>query len=83
MLRFSGSSQNPGSSVLDELQLSNCLLWKAGEETITIIYPADDKGMNKFLQILTGNKTSNSYKNFCIQCLQYFILLWLLISHHV
>ncbi len=23
MLRFSGSSQNPGSSVLDELQLSN------------------------------------------------------------
>ncbi len=37
MLRFSGSSQNPGSSVLDELQLSNGLLWKAGEETITII----------------------------------------------
>ncbi len=36
MLRFSGSSQNPGSSVLDELQLSNGLLWKAGEETITI-----------------------------------------------
>ncbi len=35
MLRFSGSSQNPGSSVLDELQLSNGLLWKAGEETIT------------------------------------------------
>ncbi len=33
MLRFSGSSQNPGSSVLDELQLSNGLLWKAGEET--------------------------------------------------
>ncbi len=29
MLRFSGSSQNPGSSVLDELQLSNGLLWKA------------------------------------------------------
>ncbi len=26
MLRFSGSSQNPGSSVLDELQLSNGLL---------------------------------------------------------
>ncbi len=48
MLRFSGSSQNPGSSVLDELQLSNGLLWKAGEETITIIHPAGDKGMNKF-----------------------------------
>ncbi len=44
MLRFSGSSQNPGSSVLDELQLSNGLLWKAGEETITIIHPAGDKG---------------------------------------
>ncbi len=37
MLIFSGSSQNPGSSVLDELQLSNALLRKAGEETITII----------------------------------------------
>ncbi len=57
MLRFSGSGQNPGSSVLDELQLSNGLLWKA---TITIIHPAGDKGMNKFLQVLTGNKTSNS-----------------------
>ncbi len=56
MLRFSGSSQNPGSSVLDELQLSNDLLWK---ENITILHPAGDKGMNKFLQILTGNKTSN------------------------
>ncbi len=56
MLRFSGSSQNPGSSVLDELQLSNGLLWK---ETITIIHPAGDKGMNKFLQIMTGNKTLN------------------------
>ncbi len=49
MLRFSGSSQNPDSRVLDELQLSNGLLWKAGEETITIIHPAGDKGMNKFL----------------------------------
>ncbi len=57
MLRCSGSSQNPGSSVLDELQLSNGLLWK---ETITIIHPAADKAMNKFLQVLTGNKTSNS-----------------------
>ncbi len=55
MLRF--SSQNPGSSVLDELQLSNGLLWK---ETITIIHPAGDRGMNKFLQVLTGNKTSDS-----------------------
>ncbi len=42
MLRFSGSSQNPGSSVLDELQLSNSLLGKAGEETITIIHPAGE-----------------------------------------
>ncbi len=57
MLRFSDSSQNPGSSVLDELQWSNALLWK---ETITIIHPAGDKGMNKFLQVLTGNKTSDS-----------------------
>ncbi len=64
MLRFSGYSQYPGSSVLDELQLSNGLLWEAGEETITIIHPAGDKGMNKFLQILTGNKTSNSCNDF-------------------
>ncbi len=45
MLRFSGLSQYPGSSVLDERQLSNGLLLKAGEETITIIYSAGDKGM--------------------------------------
>ncbi len=60
MLRFSGSGQYPDNSVLDELQLSNGLLWKAGEETITIIHPAGVKSMNKFLQILTANKTSNS-----------------------
>ncbi len=45
MLRFSGSSQNPGSSVLDELQLSNGLLWKAGEDvqqhfSFTMIFSA-------------------------------------------
>ncbi len=56
MLRCSGSSQYPGSSVLDELQLSNALLWK---ETITIIHPAGDTDMNKFLQVLTENKKSN------------------------
>ncbi len=33
MLIFSGSSQNPGSSVLDELQLSNGLLWKAARDS--------------------------------------------------
>ncbi len=44
------------AAFLDELQLSNGLLCKAGEETITIIHPAGDKGMNKFLQVLTGNK---------------------------
>ncbi len=49
MLRFSGSSQNPGSSNLDELQMSNGLPGKAGEETIRVIHPAGDKGMNKFL----------------------------------
>ncbi len=64
MLRFSGSSQYPGSSVLDELQLSNSLLWKAGEETITIIHPAGDKSMKKFLQIFTAKKTSNYFNVF-------------------
>ncbi len=68
MLRFSGSSQCPGSSILDELQLSNGLLWKAGEETIAIIHRAGDKGINKFLQILTANKTSNSCSVFEIVC---------------
>ncbi len=71
MLIFSGSSQYPGSSVLDELQLSNGLLWKAGEETITIIHPAGNKGMNKFLQILNGNKTSNSCNVFEMIVLDY------------
>ncbi len=53
MLRFYGSSQNPGSSVLDELELSNGLLCKADEETIAIIHPAGNKSMNMFL--LTGS----------------------------
>ncbi len=65
MLRFFGSSQNPGSSVLEELQLSNGLL---GKETITIIHPAGDKAMNKFLQVMTGNKTSNSCNVFEMIC---------------
>ncbi len=60
MLRFYCSSQYSGISVLDELQLSNGLLSKAGEDTITIIHSAGDKGMNKFLKILAGYKTSNS-----------------------
>ncbi len=51
---------NPDSRVLDELKLYNGLLGKAGEETIAKIYPAGDKGMKKFLQILTANKTSHS-----------------------
>ncbi len=37
------------SDLLDELQLYNAL-------HITIIHPAADKGMNKFLQILTETK---------------------------
>ncbi len=40
MLRF--------SDVLDELQLSNGLLGKAGQ-LITIVHPAADKDMNEFL----------------------------------
>ncbi len=37
---------------------------------ITIVHPAGDKGMNKFLQVLTGNKTSNSCNVFeMIVCL--------------
>ncbi len=51
---------NAGSSVLYELQLSNGLLGKVGEETITIFHTAGIKGMNKSLQVLTGNKTCNS-----------------------
>ncbi len=36
------------SDVLDELQLCNGLLVKAGQELITIVQPAADKDMNKF-----------------------------------
>ncbi len=39
---------------LDRSDRTLTLLWKAGEETITIIHPAGDKGMNKFLQSSTG-----------------------------
>ncbi len=60
MLRFSGSSQNPGSSVLMSCSRLMVFFGKAGEETITIVHPSCDKGMNKFLQVLTGNKTPNS-----------------------
>ncbi len=46
MYKFSGSSQNPGSNVH---QLSNGHLGKSGEESIAIVHPSGDKGMNKFL----------------------------------
>ncbi|CAM4569736.1 unnamed protein product [Leuciscus chuanchicus] len=41
--------QNPGGSVLYELQLSYGLFGKASEESITIIHPAGDESMHKFL----------------------------------
>ncbi|CAM4285616.1 unnamed protein product [Leuciscus chuanchicus] len=40
---------NPGGSVLYELQLSYGLFGKASEESITIIRPAGDESMHKFL----------------------------------
>ncbi len=52
MFRFSGSSQNPGSSVLDEVQRSNGLILKAGEEPITIVHAAGDKGMRILLVLV-------------------------------
>ncbi len=52
MFRFSGSSQNPDSSVLDEVQRSNGLILKAGEEPITIVHAAGDKGMHILLVLL-------------------------------
>ncbi len=63
MIIFSGSS--PGSSVLEELQLSNSLLWKPSEETITIIHPAGDKGMNKFLDWKQNNSCKISETVVC------------------
>ncbi len=84
MLRFSGSCQNPGSSVLDELQLSNGLVWKASEETITIVHPAGDKGMNKFLQVLTANKISKSWNIFEIflLALDWEITSWIVMKQN-
>ncbi|XDV27618.1 hypothetical protein PO909_031119 [Leuciscus waleckii] len=42
-------AKNPGGSVLYELQLSYGLFGKASEESITIIHPAGDESMHKFL----------------------------------
>ncbi|CAM4619329.1 unnamed protein product [Leuciscus chuanchicus] len=42
-------NSNPGGSVLYELQLSYGLFGKASEESITIIHPAGDESMHKFL----------------------------------
>ncbi|CAM4619377.1 unnamed protein product [Leuciscus chuanchicus] len=41
--------ENPSGSVLYELQLSYGLFGKASEESITIIHPAGDESMHKFL----------------------------------
>jgi len=49
MFICSGPTQNLGSFVLYEQQLSNGLFRKASEESITINHPAGDKSMNKFL----------------------------------
>jgi len=60
MFIFSGPAQNPGSCILCELQLSYGLFRKASVKAITIIHPAGDKSMNKFLYVLIGNTASNS-----------------------
>ncbi len=52
MLRCSGSSQNSGSGVLYELQLSNGLLGKAGEETITIVHNMNHQLLFKFVEFI-------------------------------
>ncbi|XDV26804.1 hypothetical protein PO909_030435 [Leuciscus waleckii] len=44
-----GHQRNPSGSVLYELQLSYGLFGKASEESITIIHPAGDESMHKFL----------------------------------
>jgi len=44
-----GPAQNPGSSVVYELQLFYGLFRKASEEAITVIHPAGDESMYKFL----------------------------------
>ncbi|XDV41640.1 hypothetical protein PO909_010461 [Leuciscus waleckii] len=48
-LQHSMAAQNPSGSVLYELQLSYGLFGKASEESITIIHPAGDESMHKFL----------------------------------
>ncbi len=49
MYIFSGPAQDPGGCVLYELQLSYGIFRKASEESVTIIHPAGDKSMHKFL----------------------------------
>ncbi|XDV36033.1 hypothetical protein PO909_005885 [Leuciscus waleckii] len=48
-LTHPGQSPNPSGSVMYELQLSYGLFGKASEESITIIHPAGDERMHKFL----------------------------------
>ena len=52
MLSVPGSGENSdisGSSVLDELKLSNCLFGKTRQKSVTEVNSAGDNGMNEHL----------------------------------
>ena len=49
VLGFAGSDSNSGSSFLDELKLSNCLIGKTRQKSITVVKSTGDDGMNELL----------------------------------
>lgn len=48
MLHYLGVSKDSGRSILDELQLSDRLFAKTHEDTVAVIYPAENKSVPIF-----------------------------------
>ena len=46
--------QDPGSAALDVVQFLEQFVWKAEQETLTVINPSGNKCMNKLLSISCG-----------------------------
>ena len=51
VIKFSHSHQDPGSTVLDVLQLLNALARDPSEESIAVVQSRGDKGMDELLCI--------------------------------
>ena len=51
VLIFPHPHQDPGSAVLNVLQLLNALARNPDEECVAVVQPGGDKGMNQFFSI--------------------------------